>query len=183
MRLIITFTLLIFFSACQTETVETASNLKEDYFFDLKSYIEGEIAKLNKQQPQIEKSIQLRGKTEIQQFDSLDYKKELSVFSQADINKAAWTDKYKADTLYEQGTIVKISYQAIDNSLKTNLLEISFTNDNVSHIYVKAITESLVANVYKEMNYWPGKGYQLASSQSTVLSDTTAVAIDAQFLE
>lgn len=174
---------MIFFSACQTETAETPNDLKQDYFFDLKSYIEGEITKLNEQQPRIEKSIQLRDKTEVKQFDSLDYKKELSVFSQADINKAAWTDKYEADTLYEQGTIAKISYQAIDPSLKTNLLEISFTNDNINHIYVKAITESLVANVYKEMNYWPGKGYQLVSAQSTVLSDTTAVAIDAQFLE
>lgn len=174
---------MIFFSACQTEIAETTNDLKEDYFFDLKSYIEGEITKLNEQQPEIEKSIQLRDKTEVKQFDSLNYKKELSVFSQADINKAAWTDKYEADTLYEQGTIAKISYQAIDPSLKTNLLEISFTNDNISHIYVKAITESLVANVYKEMNYWPGKGYHLVSAQSTVLSDTTAVAIDARFLE
>jgi len=181
MRLIILFLLSVLTIACQPESVKERA--KVDYFFDLEAFMNQEIERLNEAQPRIEKRIVLSGKTEVKQFDSLDYERELAVFVKADINKVAWVDKYEADSSYQDGKLTKVTYTTKDKDLKTHLLEVSFEQGEVVHIHARGVTESVVADVYKDMDYWPGKGYTLSSAQSTVLSEETAVEVEAEFLE
>jgi len=181
MRLIAILFITCLICSCQPGPAEEQA--EADYFFDLEAFMKGEMERLNEEQPRIEKRIELQGNTEVEQFDSLDYERELSVFAKADINRIAWQDKYQADSTYQDGQLTKVTYKAKDKDLKTHLLEVSFQNGEVAHIHARAATESLVANVYKEMDYWPGKGYKLASAQSTALSEETAIEVEAKFLE
>jgi hypothetical protein len=168
-------------SSCQSSTSE--KKVEADYFFDLEDFMKKEIDQLNARQPLVEKRIVLKDSNELKRLDSLDYNKELALFTKADINRVAWKDKYKADSLYQDEDLVKVTYQALDQDLKTHLLEVSFEKGKVTHVHARAITESIVADVFKDMDYWPGKGYKLTSTQSTALSTETAVEIEAVFIQ
>ena len=183
MRYIVTFILFLTLQSCLS-TSEQEDN-KPNLFFSLENYFENEIARLNQEQPKVSKRINLKGKEEVKAFDTLDYQKELIAFSNADINKIAWQDKYQADTAYTpEGKMQHISYQAKDDKLKTQKIAIQFTQEGeIEEIYIKATTESFVADVYKELYYKPATGYRFTSQQSTNISRPTVVEVEALFME
>jgi hypothetical protein len=181
----ITTALLLFLllSSCQSSSEEEDN--KARFFFSLENYFEEEISRLNREQPTVSKRITLKGKEEVEQFDTLDYQKELTAFSKADINKVAWQDKYQADTTYSpEGKMQRISYEAKDDKLKTQKISIQFTKEGeVEEIYIKSVNESFVADVYKELYYKPATGYRFESQQSTNISKPTVVEVEARFIE
>ena len=183
MRYIVTFLLFFLLQSCLS-TTEQEDN-KPNFFFSLENYFEKEIARLNQEQPKVSKRITLEGKEEVKEFDTLDYQKELITFSNADINKIAWQDKYQADTTYTtDGKMQHISYLAKDNKLKTQKITIQYTQEGeIEEIYIKATTESFVADVYKELYYKPTTGYRFTSQQSTNISKPTVVEVEALFME
>jgi len=72
--------------ATQQKTINT--------YFDLKGLIENQIVYLNERKPKVTKTIVLNGKKEINSTASIDWKKELELFTQADINKPAYKNSY-----------------------------------------------------------------------------------------
>lgn len=150
-------------------------------FFDLKGYMQAEIQRLSEAQPRVLKRIAINGQSEEKNFDSLNYQKELDIFSRSDINKMAWLDKYKVDSTFQDGQLSRVTYTAQDKSLKTHLLEVQFSNGQVAGIHVRNQTESIVANVGQDMWYAPGKGYRLESGQSTALTKEKKVAVEVEF--
>lgn len=170
--------------SCQKNSTTDDNTNSPEYFFNLKAFIDSEISRLSSLQPKVEKRIVLKGQSEVQQFDSLQYDQELALFANADINKVAWVDKYQGDTIFANGHLEKIAYTAKDSDLRTQTLEIAFDqNQQVSQVYIVASNESMVANVRKEMYYWPEKGYRLLSAQSTSLSTPTEVEIEMTFIK
>jgi hypothetical protein len=181
---ILLFSSILLCISCQKKDTTDNATTSTEYFFDLKAFINSEIDRLNQLQPKVEKRIVLKGQSEVQQFDSLRYDQELSLFAGADINKASWIDKYQADTSYIDDQIEKIVYTAKDSDLRTQTLEIAFDQKiQVSEVHIITGNESMIANVRKEMYYWPQKGYRLLSAQSTSLSDPTKVEIEATFIK
>ncbi len=168
---------------CSTSGTEPAQGVRPDAFFDLKGFIKEEAQRLSEQQPRVRKRIEVSGKQEVQTFDSLDYSKELDIFSRSDINRVAWLDKYQVDSTFERGQLAKITYTTDDEELKTHRMEIEFDQGKASSIYVRNKTESIVANIEQEMQYRTGEGYWLVSSQSTELSGEKEVKVEAEFLE
>jgi len=63
-------------------------------YFDLKGLIEKQIVYLNERKPKVTKTIMLNGKKEINATAGIDWKKELELFTQADINKPAYKNSY-----------------------------------------------------------------------------------------
>lgn len=154
-----------------------------DAFFDLKGYIKGEIRRLSEIQPEVLKRIAIDGRGEEKTFDSLDYEKELDIFSRSDINKIAWLDKYRVDSVFQGGQLVRLTYTSKDKDLKTHLLEVQFSGGQVTQVHVQNKTESIVADVGQEIWYQPAKGYRLASRQSTALTEEKEVEVEVEFLE
>ncbi|MCO6477553.1 MAG: hypothetical protein J5I94_13060 [Phaeodactylibacter sp.] len=154
-----------------------------DAFFDLKGYMENEIRRLSEKQPEVRKRIAIDGRAEEKTLDSLDYKKELDIFSRSGINKVAWLDKYQVDSTFRAGQLRQVAYTSKDKSLKTHLLEVQFSDGEVSQIHVQNRTESIVADVGQEMWYYPGEGYKLVSRQSTALTEEKKVEVEVEFVD
>lgn len=159
-----------------------AESLNAAPFFDLKGFVEQEIEQLQKQQPQARKEVAVNGQQESLPFDSLNYEKELQVFIRSDINRPAWTDKYRADTLLERGQVRALSYEALVEGLKTRLLSIQFTEEgDVKEIKIQNRTQSPVADVRQDLTYTPGSGYRLLTAQSTALSEEKEVEVSVRW--
>ena len=169
-------------SSCYQEGKEGGVRIP-DTFFDLKGYIHGEIQRLSETQPRVLKRIAIDGQQEERTIDSLDYKKELGIFTRSDINKVAWLEKYQADSTFQDGQLTRITYTSTDQSLKTHLLDVQFSGGEVAQVHVQNETESIVANVDQEMWYFPGRGYKLESGQSTALTEEKKVKVEVEFLE
>ena len=92
---------LLLLAACGPEDATVRpnpANRKPDYF-DVKGLLDGQVARLNQQQPVVEKQVQLRdGTTETTRVAKTDWSKELQIFYQADINKPALRGAYAKST-------------------------------------------------------------------------------------
>lgn len=70
------------------------ANRKPNYF-DVKGFLDSQVATLNRQQPVVEKQVRLRdGNVETTRVTKTDWSKELQIFYQADINKPALRGAY-----------------------------------------------------------------------------------------
>jgi hypothetical protein len=93
-KLVYILSLMIGFSACQTESAE----MKVDKYYDLKGLVERQIEALKTEKPKVQKNILVNESTENQTVDSLDWSKELEFFIQADLNKPAFVSSYRVDS-------------------------------------------------------------------------------------
>ncbi|GGC07899.1 hypothetical protein [Dyadobacter sediminis] len=81
----------IFTSGCENREAEEKTI---HTYFDLKGLIENKIVYLNERKPKVTKTIILNGKKEVSSTTKIDWKKELELFVQADINKPAFKNSY-----------------------------------------------------------------------------------------
>ncbi|MCF0053092.1 hypothetical protein LXM25_23690 [Dyadobacter sp. LJ53] len=116
----------------------TDPNEKKAYY-DLKGFIENQIVYLNEKKPKVTKTVQLDGKEEVRVETGTDWKKELELFVQADINKPAYRNSYvvtRSDSsVYE--------YKIKDGeNLPVRLLTIKVDSATQQPVMVKALLRS-----------------------------------------
>jgi len=170
---------LLGFSACIE--VPTATAKKDLAFFDLKNYFNEEIKNLSRIK-QVKKSVAINGVIEELVKDSLNFEEELSVFLDSDINRVAWIDKYKVDSLNTNGQLQSITYSALDEKLKTQSLIINYKNNQVDQISIKNNRTSLVSDSAQELEYRVEKGYTVVSRQNTTITDERLLKVHVEFL-
>ncbi len=184
-RTVIFILLMVFtISSCQNDNTSATDAVKpQAAFFDLKAYFQQEEERLSSL-AQIRKQTQVGEEQEVQTIDQPDLKAELDIFTQSDINKIAWLDKYQVDTTwYQVGQMKQLTYQAIDEKLKTKRLHIDFQPDGqVIQIDILRSNTSLIASLEQRLNYRPQEGYRIESRQQTSISDESALVVDVQFL-
>jgi hypothetical protein len=86
------FTGIIFLLTGCDSPQETRSKVMN--YYDLKGFIETQISTLNREKPEVTKIMKVSGKEETRSSKDVDWKKELELFSQADINKPAYSKSY-----------------------------------------------------------------------------------------
>jgi hypothetical protein len=67
-------------------------------YFDLKSFVGGQIKDLNARQPLVSKTLESGEEREDRQTKEVDWAKELDLFVQADLNKPAYDSSYVIET-------------------------------------------------------------------------------------
>ncbi|WP_266368804.1 hypothetical protein [Tellurirhabdus rosea] len=82
---------LLLLTACSNPAREA----KSGKFYDLNGFMERQIAELNQTKPKVDKRVMLNGEGDNQQSRTIDWKKELDLFVQADINKQAYVASYQ----------------------------------------------------------------------------------------
>ncbi len=179
--LVLLSVVLISFTSCEELANQTMPN--DVVFFDLKKFIAEEVLRLNKLNPQVEKTTRVNDNTETKTLNLEDFQSELKIFQEADINKLAWIDKYTADSVFVGNQISSISYQAIDDKLTTRSLKINLINSKVAKVEIKTQASSIVTNVEKHLIYEPDIRYSILSKQKTTGSDVNEVAIEGAFLK
>lgn len=148
--------------------VACSSNEKPDvvqvsHFFDLKGYFQEQMQQ-NEQYTAVQKTVGIDGKQQTKILDDINWKRELSVFAAADINKAAWQDKYRTDTMATINA-VNIIYTALEDDLKTRTINIQLDRDTVKYISIEQLSENFIYRSQKTLNYSPQASYTLENRQ------------------
>lgn len=97
---------LLALAACgpgEDATVRPVPANRKPNYFDVKGFLDGQVAELNRQQPVVEKQVRLRdGNIETTRVAKTDWSKELQIFYQADINKPALRGAYEIEPVNQQ---------------------------------------------------------------------------------
>ncbi|MDX2069506.1 MAG: hypothetical protein SFV55_13850 [Haliscomenobacter sp.] len=177
------FALALIWSCNNAEATKKPDSKEDPYFFDLAGFFNTEIKQLNNAQTKAHKTVKYNEKEDVLSTQKLDYEKELAVFVHSDINKLSWREKYSADTLKEGNEIRSITYKALDDQLKTRKITISFDQNEVAQIAIENRLKSIMASTWQELEYLPGKGYQVHGKQKMRLAGVDMMGIEVEFKE
>lgn len=178
-RYIFGLLLLLTLLACVDNSADSVA--EQTQFFDLKTYFEKEYPRLEQVKKVVKKAV-VDGVEEQKTVDAINFKEELALFVDSDINKISWLDRYVVDSLFADQQLQQLTYQAKDVNLKTNRLVVSFQNEKVSKIEIFRKTESIAATLEQQLIYQPDSGYSIESKQQTSFSKPYVLALDVQFV-
>ena len=144
--------------ACnKPEIKETGAELK---YFDIKEYFAKEALRLEALNPQIEKSVAHNGETESKKVHISNWKKELNLFTESDINKPAWKLSYNV-----QANDDSVVYKAKYPELKTREIVIRKKAGQVTAIAIVNNTHNILYNTTEKLVYAPGSYYLIEKMQ------------------
>lgn len=149
-----------------------------DPFFDVDSFFREEIAVWDSLQPTVTKQVLFDGVEEVGEFDSLDYDTQLRVFLDSDINKPAWFDKYRIDTIREEGRGYRVQYTSLSPKLRVQKLEVQWREGEPVAIHVEKATRSLLETLEQNLTYQTGEGFTLEMLQKRLWGKTTRTTIE-----
>jgi len=147
-------------SSCQPPS----SNLSQNIYFNLPKYFDEQVKHLQNDSLSVMKTSEVNGNTDEHQMDWTDWKREFTLFYASDISKSSFAGKYKVDSVQLNSSHKKISYVATDSSLRTKLLEISYSNDSLKEIHIINHTGNFLSTTDEELYYEPLKSYIIKSS-------------------
>jgi len=171
------FFLLLVCASCASN--EKADKAEAKHFFDLKGYFEDQM-EWNERYNALQKTVGIDGKMQTKTLDHIDWKKELNVFAAADINKVAWYDKYRVDTMATINA-VNIVYTALEDNLKTRVINVQLDQDTVKYISIEQLSNNMIYNSKKTLNYSPKEGYTLENRQKARFLKEHFYEIDVDF--
>jgi len=162
------FIIFLLFISC---TKSQHSSQERLLYFDLKGFIEKQINLMSAKNFKVEKMVLSQGKRETKYLEDIDWKLELKIFEESDINKPAWQGLYEADTLYEydkQYEFYSFQYIAKNKELRTQLLivNISKASGKPEMIRIKNNTVNLLYASSEELVYEPEISYTIKGKQN-----------------
>lgn len=137
-----------------------AKRLAGQEYFDLKAYIQQEATRLSGKNPIVSKTVIVNGLVENKKVRIADWSAELTSFSDADINKAAWKGLFhvvKNDTLE--------SYQSDDNKVNVKRLEIVRKNGRIRQVEIVLKTTNYLYTSTDQLTYYPDSIYRIEKNQ------------------
>lgn len=156
-RLILPF-FLLFYGCVDTNQNQTADQGK--YFFDLKGYFQKEAVRLSAQKRPVLKEV-IRNNSKERRELLINWNRELELFSESDINKAAWKDSYRR---VDSGHVV--AYVATDDELRTKKILLEKGPDGkLKHIEINNHTSNFLYSSTEKLSYYPDKGYTIEKTQ------------------
>lgn len=130
-------------------------------YIDLKGYFDTEARRLTKSNPLVKKTVARNDATETRSLNDINWKTELSLFAESDINKPAWKDSYKVSSHGD-----KTTYLATDADLKTR--EIKITKDGsgkIKKVFIRNQTDNMLYSSTEQLIYIPDSLYEISKQQ------------------
>ena len=183
-KLYIIFLLLIF-SNCKNEVSQYLKNTTP--LFDLKGFLDHEIATHLKDIKMVKKTVTVNGKTETKEVEIKDWKEELKPFFNSDINRPAWRDKYKFEKRMGDTIGFFHLFYRVDENLRTKTMSVYFLDENrAASVHVWNEQKSAIADSDEDLQYF-GKAnqqiYQIKTKQKMPLSDEQVIEIKVEKLK
>ena len=156
------FVLIVLLSGCLSSEKENTSN--QIYYFDLKTYFTKTATELNRKKPLVNKTVSKNELSENKKIKITDWKTELALFINADINKKAWKDSYSKDT-----SATKIIYTAKEADLKTQKIEIDLKNGLPIKFKIITKMDNLLYHSTEELEFYPDSVYSINKHQKVTI--------------
>ena len=165
----------LFFMACQqqasTEKVSAAI-----HYFDLKGYIAKEADRLNALQPSLNKTVMVNKSEESKKLKIADWHKELSAFTDADINKSAWQGLFLVTRTSNED-----KYTSDNEKVPVKSLVIKHLNGKVRSIQILIGNSNILYTSKDTLSYYPDSLYQIKKTQHIKLLNEKSYRITGKF--
>lgn len=148
-------------SACSGQKEENGIKT----YMDVKGFFDAEASRLSSANPEISKTVARNDASETRNMKNINWKTELSLFAESDINKPAWKDSYKV--INRAG---KTIYVASDSSLRTR--EINITKDprgRIRKITILNQVDNMLYSSTEQLLYIPDSVYQISKQQHVAI--------------
>src|SRR5690606_26910907 len=134
---------------------------KANPYFSLKDFFVNETSRLVKLAPVVEKTVSRNGASEKKQVQIDNWKNELALFIDSDINKPAWQNSYRIDS-----TEHSLRYTCIDPELRTQKITIDkYESGLVRHIAITNRAGNMLYQTAEQLDYYPDSLYQISKQQ------------------
>lgn len=173
--------LTIYISACGVPTIKE-TNRPQITFFDLKGFFDKEAKYLKEKGVKIQKTIQHNQTKETQTVLPKDWEKELLLFSESDINKPSWKDKYILDSTDRGNGLILLHYKSIDENLSIQVLDVELKGEVVHSVLIVKKIANQVYESQQHLTYIPRKSYSIKKSQDVTLFDKDDYTIEAKYI-
>jgi len=154
--------------------------LSEAKFFDLKGFMEQEIANLQKNKAILHSTTRLGEEVSDSTTLIVDWEKQLGIFKSFDINKNAFLSQYSADSIWNKDkSVYHLVYESNNPKLTVSSLQIMVNAQDHSPILIK-IASSKDAFFFKEdllYSYQPGRSYGIIGKRKPLFSDEIDIEI------
>ena len=167
------FFTLLFFTACGPSAPRGAASAP---YFDLKGYIEKEVTRLNQINPTVDKTVTVNNQAERKRIKVENWTDELTVFSDADINKSAWKGLFevtKNDSLQ--------IYRSNDDKVFVKSLQVERRNKEVTGITILLNTSNYLYQSTDTLRYYPDSLYEIRKQQHIKLLNPKQYLISGKF--
>ncbi|MGB4775066.1 MAG: hypothetical protein WBP45_07840 [Daejeonella sp.] len=172
MKYIVISALLVTLVSCNNP-VERSSKK----YIDLKSFFEQEISRLTKSKTIVLKTVSRNEIQQTKKTDNINWKNELNLFIESDINKPSWSASYKITENAKQ-----ITYIAIDNNLRTRKINIQKNEDGqIRNLEIQNRTNNSLYQSVENLHYDTKEGYLIDKSQHVLLIGTNQYKITGKF--
>ena len=155
---ILFLSLSLLFAACTS--ADNEKQIINTPYFDLQSYFNKEEVRLKKLNPSIEKTVSVDDSSEKKSIKIVDWKKELSIFTDSDINKRAWLGQFK---IYKTPTLEQ--YSSNQEKIPVKELKVMRKNGKVSGIQILLKNTNALYTSTDTLVYYPDSLYQIDKTQ------------------
>ena len=171
--------LLISCASCNLKEKETA---KVNTYFDLESYFKNEAKRLGLSTQTIDKTVSINGKTENKTVTINNWERELSAFTEADINKASWRGAFKKTVTEEQISLDEKSghhllaqtittYTSDSEKIPIKKLEMMKVAGKISYVKIFIQNANDLYTSADSLSYYPDSLYEIKKVQKIKLMD------------
>lgn len=170
-------------SCRQEETRDDAPKV----YYDLKGFIENQIEYLNEKKPEVSKTAILGSKREASKTREVDWKKELELFVQADINKPSYRQSYEMvqngplhyEYRLKPGNDLPVAYLKIDtDSILKQPLRVEALIRASNKVYNSE--KKVVLNAAKHDNLVEVNSYEVDGYQKLIFVEKKVFSIHGQ---
>ncbi len=153
------FVLLLLYSC------STPEQQQDKPYTDLKGFFTLEAGRLAHERLRVDKTVSRNGSAERKKDLLPDWKTELDLFRESDINKPAWKTSYQV-----REDTSGVSYTAVDTSLKTRYIHIRKDNNgNIAAVRISNRVKNYLYQSSEELEYVRGKEYSINKKQSVLI--------------
>ncbi|WP_158796751.1 hypothetical protein [Pedobacter sp. L105] len=154
--------ILLFFGSCNPAAPKKQSSPLT--YFDIKGYFAKEAKRLKSLNPEIDKTVTVNQSAEHKKLKIADWQKELSIFSDADINKSAWQGLFKLHQTQDVKT-----YISDNEKVPVKSLQVSYQNGKIHGIEILISNANSLYTSSDTLSYFPDSLYQVKKTQHITL--------------
>ncbi|RYG37265.1 MAG: hypothetical protein EOO01_30305 [Chitinophagaceae bacterium] len=156
---------------------DPAKKEQANKYFDLKTYFEEESARLQRVNPQVEKTVLVNANTEVKRLRIPNWKKEFEIFIAADINKVNW-----AGLIHVSMTDTLVQYTARSEKVFVKKLAVHRLHGVVKRIDIIVNRDNMLYNSADTLTYVPDRFYSIKKQQNIRLLPSRSYAVSGKFM-
>ncbi len=170
---------IIFLSACSDLKMKPQATTHQ--YFDMASFMNTKITDLEKTNSKVQKNVSANGIQENISTTTINWKQELALFAETDINKPVLRNMYLVNQSNDA-----VEYTAIDKKAKVQRMYVIGNMKEPNEIQVSLIDENQLYQTQKELliTFQDGKltAYKIAGQQKILFKDLMVYEMNAKIM-